>query len=209
MHNVKIAADRIGSGNPFYGKKHSASNKVKWATNKLNNQFALGHKHDENSKAKMKLKRIGKKPSLGHSPNEKQRENIGNGVKKAFIANPNIRKIQLFHNFSHKRFPYIDKDGQIIYMRSSWEIKYAKHLDGNDVVWFYELKGFSLELSHTYFPDFYLPKTNTWIEIKGFFAPGAKEKIESFQKMYPSEKLIILRGDDLKRLGLDIYNKNA
>ncbi|KKM16268.1 hypothetical protein LCGC14_1687490, partial [marine sediment metagenome] len=46
-----------------------------------------------------------------------------------------------------------------IYMRSSWEIKYAKYLDSKGIKWSYEAKFFELIINKketTYTPDFYL-----------------------------------------------------
>ena len=103
-----------------------------------------------------------------------------------------------------RKFRYTCKNGTVIKMRSGWEILYAQFLDSLGIIWQYEPKGFLLSTEHRYYPDFYLPEINEYHEVKGYLSPGAKEKMDLFQKDYPNEKLVILSGKDLKKLGLDI-----
>jgi len=84
-------------------------------------------------------------------------------------------------------------------MRSSWEIKYAKYLDNQKVKWFYEPKAFDLG-NTTYTPDFYLPETNEYIEIKGYWRDDAKIKFELFKQIYSKIKITILMKKELKKL---------
>jgi len=88
-----------------------------------------------------------------------------------------------------------------IWMRSSYEIAYAKWLDKQDLKWQYEPKRFNLG-DTTYCPDFYLPKLNKYIEIKGYFSDFAKKKIKQFRKKYPAIKLEILFQKELENLGV-------
>lgn len=66
----------------------------------------------------------------------------------------------------------------IKFLRSQWEIKYAKYLDSQNISWYYEFKGFPMNIGKdskyypngkdsTYHPDFWLPSLNKFIEIKG------------------------------------------
>jgi hypothetical protein len=86
-----------------------------------------------------------------------------------------------------------------IWMRSSWEIAYAKYLDENNIDWKYEYKTFNLGES-TYTPDFYLTKTKEYIEIKGYWREGTKEKFELFKQLYPNIKITIIGNEKLKEL---------
>jgi len=86
-----------------------------------------------------------------------------------------------------------------IFMRSSWETKYAKYLDKNHIKWQYEPKTFDLGNS-TYTPDFYLPKTNKYIEIKGWWRDDAKKKFNKFKKLYLKTRIEVLYQKDLKQL---------
>jgi predicted nuclease of restriction endonuclease-like RecB superfamily len=86
-----------------------------------------------------------------------------------------------------------------IWMRSSWEVKYAKYLDKNKIEWLYESKTFDLG-NTTYTPDFYLHKTDEYIEIKGRWLDNAKDKFNLFKKLYKNINITVLMKEDLKQL---------
>jgi hypothetical protein len=83
-----------------------------------------------------------------------------------------------------------------IWLRSSYEIAYAKYLTKNKIKWQYEPKTFNLG-SCTYRPDFYLPESDTYIEIKGWWRDDAKKKFRLFKKIYSNIKIIVF---DKKKL---------
>ena len=85
------------------------------------------------------------------------------------------------------------------YFYSRWEANYARILNLNKIKWIHQPKRFRLE-SQYYTPDFYLPKTNTYIEIKNFLAEYSRKRDEQFRKLYPEEKLILILKDDYKKL---------
>jgi len=107
--------------------------------------------------------------------------------------NPNFGRIFK----SIRRAYYYNK----VCMRSSWEVLYAKYLDSNNLEWFYESKTFDLG-DCTYTPDFYIPKYNLYIEIKGWFHGKTKEKFEKFEVLYPEINIELLMEKDLKILGI-------
>jgi len=88
-----------------------------------------------------------------------------------------------------------------IWMRSSYEIAFAKYLDRNNIKWFYESERFNLP-SSTYTPDFYLPNTNEYIEIKGWWRECKKVKFNLFKQLYPEIKIKVLMKLDLEKLGV-------
>ena len=87
-----------------------------------------------------------------------------------------------------------------IYMRSSYEIAYAHYLDLRGIKWLYEIKTFILEKNNTYTPDFYLPETDEYIEIKGWWRDKAKDKFEEFKNLYKTIKISVLEKHDLKNM---------
>lgn len=108
---------------------------------------------------------------------------------------------------SGKRSWYKCPDGKTVSMRSSWEVSFAKYLDMQSVNWQYEPKTFVLSDGSAYTPDFYLPNTNEWVEVKGWFREEHKKKIESWKKDYPKElhtiadkKYLISKGIDIKQI---------
>lgn len=89
-----------------------------------------------------------------------------------------------------------------IWLRSTYELAYAKYLDSKNILWYYEIETFDLG-DMTYTPDFFLPRYDKFIEIKGYMRKEAKEKIDKFLEQYPWD-LNILFKEDLIKLGLKI-----
>ena len=86
-----------------------------------------------------------------------------------------------------------------ITMRSSWEIKFAKYLDKNNIKWLYESRRFDLK-NTTYTPDFYLPVEDKYIEIKGYFSPLFKNKLKKFKKLFSNINILVLTKKELKTM---------
>ena len=56
-------------------------------------------------------------------------------------------------------------------LKGSWEVKIAELLDNNDIVWTNKITPipyFWKNDWHLYFPDFYLPDFDLYIEVKGY-----------------------------------------
>ena len=86
----------------------------------------------------------------------------------------------------------------------TWELEYAKWLDCNNVEWIRPKTRFKYvyqNKEHYYNPDFYLPKTKEYIEVKGYATGKDYAKWKQFPK---EEKLIILRKKHLKKLGIKV-----
>lgn len=100
---------------------------------------------------------------------------------------------------------YFCKDGSKVWMRSSWEIKFAKYLDENNIDWLYEPKVFPIfynDKDGTYKPDFYLIKEDKFIEIKGWWRDDAKIKFDSFVNQYSKIKIELYDKYELKKLNI-------
>ncbi len=81
------------------------------------------------------------------------------------------------------------------FMRSSYELNFARFLTLSGICWKYESKTFELG-NTTYTPDFYLPESDCYIEIKGWWRDIAK------RKLYPKTNIKIFREKKLKQLGV-------
>lgn len=82
----------------------------------------------------------------------------------------------------------------------TWEVAYAKYLDEMGISWERTKKRFPYEFEGTirrYTPDFYLPETDEYVEIKGFKTLKDEAKWSQFKG-----KLIVLQENELKSLGL-------
>lgn len=91
------------------------------------------------------------------------------------------------------------------YFRSSWEANFAKWLDLSEIKWLYEPRGFNLFIKNKktkYYPDFYLPEFDLWIEVKGYWRDDAKEKHSMFLKTYKDINIEIFEKNKLLEIGV-------
>lgn len=75
-------------------------------------------------------------------------------------------------------------------MRSSWEANFARILTIHGIKWEFEPRLFSYPIkrgTRAYCPDFYLPSTNEWVEVKGWMDERSRVKIKRFKTYYPDE----------------------
>ena len=91
------------------------------------------------------------------------------------------------------------------WMRSSWELLFAKWLDKQGIKWNHEPQAFPINYTYekikkegTYRPDFYLPTLDLWIEIKGWWRDDAKVKFRAFERIYPGIEIKVLGKKELK-----------
>ena len=98
----------------------------------------------------------------------------------------------------HYRSPLQGK----VWLRSTYELGYAKYLDSKRVLWKHEHRTFTLSNGTSYTPDFYLVKKKKYVEIKGYTSKIAQEKMNLFRQEYPDIKFKILYSEDLVRKGI-------
>jgi len=84
------------------------------------------------------------------------------------------------------------------YFFSRWEANYARMLNSTGVKWIHQPKRFKLK-SQNYTPDFYLPESDKYIEIKNFLSEYSIKRDREFRELYPELELeLILKVDYLK-----------
>lgn len=96
---------------------------------------------------------------------------------------------------------------QIIYkgikFQGSWELAFYKWCESNNVECDRNSEGFAYEWNgtRTYFPDFYLPSFDTYVEVKGYKTVRDDAKWQQFPK-----KLLIVDKKDIDMIKKDCYN---
>lgn len=97
--------------------------------------------------------------------------------------------------------PFENKNVKV---QGTWELKYATFLNDNKLNWIrsksinLKYKLFNSDYWHTYYPDFYLPDTNEYIEIKGYWWKSNdgriddKRKMQMVKKYNPDKKITII-----------------
>jgi len=99
-----------------------------------------------------------------------------------------------------------------IFFRSKQEANYARFLTYLKIPFIYEKECFSFPLTKgctSYTPDFYLSKSDKYVEFKGWLSPKSITKLKRFKKYYPkhfSKLHVILQDykDDIVLKLLDI-----
>jgi len=98
---------------------------------------------------------------------------------------------------------YLKHKYKDIKMRSSWEVKTAKWLDENNIEWEYESKKciFNRRQGNRYIIDFYLPKLNKYIEVKGWWDDYS---IEKYNEAAEQLDMCIIDKRNIDNITLDI-----
>jgi hypothetical protein len=90
---------------------------------------------------------------------------------------------------------------QIIYkgkkFQGGWELKFYQWCEVTDIVCERNTEGFSYEWNgkRTYYPDFYLPKFDAYVEVKGYKTERDKAKWNQFKG-----KLIVIEKQSIKEI---------
>lgn len=194
--------------------KNSQRNHERLCKENPNRQFTLFHDQDFQRLNKenqfTKARRLGlDTPVVSNTAREKIRQanlsrtNDWNKENGKRISEVIKRKVEegTWHTSLAKSM-HIDYNG--INLHGSWELSYAKYLDANNIRWvrnkdsfLYVFKG----KERRYTPDFYLPDSGEYVEIKGY----KTEKDDAKWSQFPlHRKLVILMKEELKSLGIKV-----
>lgn len=104
-------------------------------------------------------------------------------MKKAVLNNPESYSSQ---NVSGrvKSFDFIDSYGNNIKLKGKWELKVANFLNEKCIKWTNKIEPqpyYWKDNWHLYFPDFYLPEKDIYLEIKGYQRDRDIEKWKYFK----------------------------
>ena len=105
---------------------------------------------------------------------------------------------------------------EVVKVQGSYEYKYAQYMNDNKINWVRSRKinlKYKLhddDYTHTYYPDFYLPDVDEYIEIKGFFYKSDDSRVDDKRKMdkvieqNSDKKITLLMKAELVALGIDL-----
>lgn len=137
----------------------------------------------------------GVKIHLRNNPRSKETlRKIGLAVAKT--VNKKVEQ-GLWHTSLAKR---MHKKYKGVNFHGNWELAYAKYLDKNKIKWIRTTDSFEYTFEgkkRRYTPDFYLPGSDEYIEIKGYKTAKDIAKWSQFPK---HRKLTILMEDDLNKI---------
>jgi hypothetical protein len=142
--------------------------------------------------------------------NKETAKHIGRQVsirnKKLWKENTNFRE-KCTNNAINQLFDKNSRFGKVCgnsgyykgnLMKSSWEIRFAEICDAKNEPWEYEPKVFKFQDGTSYIPDFYLPKRNTWVEVKPkcfFNVPEVQKKKQLIEKEYSINLFLLDKKD--------------
>lgn len=122
---------------------------------------------------------------------DEQKQRLSESMRLAVINNPQSYCSSNV-NGRVKKVKYQDK-----WFDSKWEVIVAKYLDDLNIKWDREVTGIEYEYEgkkHLYFPDFYLPEYDKYIEVKGY------ERKRDLYKYSCLNNLIILKKDEIHNI---------
>lgn len=115
---------------------------------------------------------------------------LGKPQQLEIISRKRSEWIQQHPEWSGKRGKGGYREDLDCWFRSEWEAAYARSLNASGTPWEYELYSFPLSSGKHYLPDFYLPETDEWVEVKGWWDEGSIQKCDQFETDYPNETLV-------------------
>lgn len=137
---------------------------------------------------------------LGKKHTKETKEKIS---KKMSAVNNGYIKCKFYeiYNFYTKK---------IVIVQGTWELKFAEWLNEQKIPW---VKNRKLHLHYkyendqtirTYFPDFYLPFSKEFIEIKGYFYEDDLYKMQIVCETHKDKNILILQKPELILLGIKL-----
>jgi hypothetical protein len=117
----------------------------------------------------------------------------------AFAYCNNLKSIDIPLNVdvvrSHAFYSCKNLNDEEFLVRGTWELNVAKQLNAQNILWTRDKKIEFLDLNgnqHTYTPDFYLPKTDEYIEVKGLFPEADKQKMDLVKEQHPEKRIFFI-----------------
>ena len=125
------------------------------------------------------------------------KEKISKGIIKAIKEHPeSYSSSNVNGRVKHYEYKGYRIDGL-------WELEVAKYLDNKNIKWEKPNHGFEYKWNnsiHLYFPDFYLPEYNYYIEVKGY------QRERDIYKWKSVDKLIIIKAKEINQIRNNNYD---
>jgi hypothetical protein len=168
---------------------------------KGSNQFAKAKKMglplpEVSERTRLKISEATKKANETRWADPAIRKKHAEAMRRAVNNNPDS-----YTSSNRGRVKQIEYKG--IKFQGSWELEFYKYCEANSIECFRNTEGFKYvwQGERTYYPDFYLPKYDSYVEVKGY----KTERDEAKWKQFP-KKLLIIDKKDIDNIKKGIYN---
>lgn len=134
---------------------------------------------------------------LGRNHSEISKQKISKGMQIA------VRKYPDSYSSSNVngRVKKVEYNGTIL--DSQWEVDFAKYCDNNNIAWERPKLGIEYiyeDKKRIYYPDFYLPTYDVYVEVKGY------ERDKDICKWKSLTNLLIIKHKEIKDIRLNKFN---
>ncbi len=123
---------------------------------------------------------------------EERKANLSNRMIQVAASKPGSYSMG---GYNRGRIKPISYRGEILHGR--WEVIFAQWLDSNSVVWRRPKIPFKYEFqgkTRSYFPDFYLPDLNLYVEVKGYETDRDRQKWSSVPN------LLVIKAHEIEQI---------
>lgn len=151
-----------------------------------------------------KIKLVSRKNAITQFKDEKFRKKFSEIMKNTVRKYPQSYSARNICGRT-KSIDIIDSYGNNTKVNGSWELKVANYLNNNNIKWTNIIDGFSYVWNgsvHLYYPDFYLPEYNLYIEVKGYQRNRDLCKWEQFP-----HNIIIIKLNEIKNINNVNFNE--
>lgn len=213
---TKETKEKIRQANIIKNKSLKQREKVKQSN--LGNKYSLGKKRTTEQKEHYRQAGIErfknpeeiKKQRLINLGRKRTPEQIENNRQAQIRNGKNRGKNNSMYGKTpkHGKGTWYETPQGKIFLKSSWELAYAKYLDSIGEEYYYEPSAFCMNINGkdtTYTPDFYLPNKGKFVEVKGYWRDDAKAKFDYFSNIPEINEYFgyeLLMKDDLQKLGV-------
>ena len=177
---------------------------------KYNEKLRLGLVTKTNTNQYVKAKNLGlPKPEIseetkekfakiwrGRKHTEESKQKISASMKRVVRERPESYSASNVNG----RVKKVEYNG--IIFDSSWEVIVAKFLDDNNIIWERPKNGFEYiweNGTHLYYPDFYIPSMDLYIEVKGYKRSRDEYKWKSVSN------LIVIKRKEINAINKGLY----
>ncbi len=118
--------------------------------------------------------------------------------KLSIIRTNNLIDEFLPREWVHIRWHKVENlEGREFSVRGMWEVNVAKRLNELGILWIKaKTIPYQQDIIRHYIPDFYLPNTDEYVEVKGRYTSEDKTKMNLVKAQYPNIKIYFLLQKD-------------